>query len=454
MRVVFVVFALAAAAVSCANEAHAPELSAANATLSVQDVTGDAFSQPMPGLSSEHLARFFVGNSFFNQNWVAAPASVGERDGLGPLFNARSCSGCHFKDGRGRPPAAGEPLRSMILRISVATAEGVSGHPIYGEQLQTDALVGVPREASVEVSYEYEDGHFDDGDAYQLRMPHYRINEANYGALPADLLLSARVAPAAIGLGLLEAVREADLLVHADPDDRDQDGISGRAQRVPDPSDSALRMGRFGWKAEKSSVRAQVAGAFSADMGITSALFPRQNHSAEQQLAAARPSGGEPELSAATLNDVVLYMRTLAVPAARAVNDPEVRAGGALFERAACVACHTPSLRTGKVRDLPELSEQTFAPYTDLLLHDLGAALSDQRPSLAAEGGEWRTAPLWGVGLIAKVNGHQLLLHDGRARGAAEAILFHGGEGERSRRAFLHMSRRERAQLLRFVEAL
>jgi CxxC motif-containing protein (DUF1111 family) len=168
----------------------------------------------------------------------------------------------------------------------------------------------------------------------------------------------------------------------------------------------------------------------------------------------APASGGEPELSSATLNDVVLYMRALAVPAARDVDHPDVRAGRALFEHAACGACHTPELSTGPVADLPELSQQTFAPYTDLLLHDLGAALSDRRPVHAAQGSEWRTAPLWGVGLFAKVNGHQLLLHDGRARGVAEAILFHGGEAEAGKRAFLRMSHSERAQLVRFVESL
>jgi CxxC motif-containing protein (DUF1111 family) len=265
--------------------------------------------------------------------------------------------------------------------------------------------------------------------------------------------MSARVAPATIGLGLLEAVPEADLRARCDPDDRDHDGISGRVQRLPAVAGGS-RLGRFGWKAEKPSVRAQVSGAFGADMGITSTLFPSENHSAEQAAASARPSGGAPELDAKTEQAVVVYMRTLAVPRARQGNDSELRAGRALFERAACAACHVASLRTGRVADLPELSEQTFAPYTDLLLHDLGEELSDQRPVHEAQGSEWRTAPLWGIGLLAKVNGHQLLLHDGRARGVAEAILFHGGEANAARAAFANMSRRERAQLVRFVESL
>jgi CxxC motif-containing protein (DUF1111 family) len=425
-----------------------PELSAA---LSVHDGTRDAFSMPMPALSPAHLARFFVGNSLFNQNWVAAPASVSERDGLGPLFNARSCSGCHFKDGRGRPPEPGEPPRSMILRLSVRGPNGPEPHPVYGDQLQTEALPGVPAEARLELQYEERSGRYPDGEPFSLRVPRYQLHDAAYGALAPGLLLSARVAPATIGLGLLEAVPEAELLRREDPADRDGDGISGRAQRVPEPGADGLRVGRFGWKAEKASVRAQVAGAFAADMGITSGLFPHDNHSAGQRAAAARPSGGTPELAATTLNDVVLYMRGLAVPSARPT---QREAGRDCFERAGCAACHTPSLRTGPVSELPELAGVSFAPFTDLLLHDLGDELSDQRPSHAAAGSEWRTAPLWGIGLIAKVNGHQLLLHDGRARGVAEAILHHAGEAEASKRAFMGLTREQRAELVSFVESL
>lgn len=433
------------------SDVSALEPSASSDALSVADETADAFSLPMPGLTPAQLAQFFVGNSFFNQNWVAAPASVSERDGLGPLFNARSCSGCHFKDGRGRPPEGGQPARSMILRI--ALAQGSRAHPTYGDQLQTEALPGVLPEAALELSYEERPGSYADGEPYALRVPRYRLTREAYGPLPSDLSISARVAPATIGLGLLEAVPERAILARSDPADRDGDGISGRAQRVLD-GDGTPRLGRFGWKAEQPSVRAQVSAAFVADMGITSALFPRENHSAAQAAPAARESGGSPELSPATERAVVAYMRTLAVPRARNGDEPALRRGRALFERAGCPACHTPSLRSADVEDLPALSQQIFFPYTDLLLHDLGEELSDRRPVQAAQGAEWRTAPLWGIGLFRKVNGHQLLLHDGRARGVAEAILFHGGEAARARRAFREMSRHERAQLVRFVESL
>jgi CxxC motif-containing protein (DUF1111 family) len=436
---------------ACGRGEHAPSPPQPSPALNVRDATGDAFSLPMPGLTPAHLARFFVGNSLFNQNWVAAPASVSERDGLGPLFNARSCSGCHFKDGRGRPPEPGQPLRSMILRLSVPGTCGPEPHPVYGDQLQTEGLPGVPVEARVEIRYEEHAGRYPDGERFSLRVPRYQLHDGAYGALAAELLLSPRVAPATIGLGLLEAVPETELLRREDPGDRDGDGISGRAQRVPGPTEQRPMIGRFGWKAETASVRAQVAGAFAADMGITSELFPHENHSAAQLAAAARPSGGTPELATATLNDVVSYMRGLAVPAARNLQGER---GRECFERAGCAACHTPGLRTGEVADMPELARVEFAPFTDLLLHDLGEQLSDQRPSHAAAGSEWRTAPLWGIGLIAKVNGHQLLLHDGRARGVAEAILHHAGEAEQSKRAFMRLTRRERGELVAYVESL
>jgi len=414
--------------------------------LSVADATRDAFSLPLPNLNDAHRSAFFVGNSLFNQNWLTAPASVADRDGLGPLFNARSCSSCHFKDGRGKPPEPGEPTRGFLLRISVA--EGVDGAPLpdgtYGDQLQTNALLGLPAEVKVQIQYTEQAGQFHDGEPYTLRTPHYLLNEPGYGPLPSDLKLSARVAPAVFGMGLLEAVPEQTLVALADPDDRDGDGISGKLNRVPNG------VGRFGWKAEQPNVRSQVAAAFVGDMGITSALFAHENHTALQGACAEQASGGEPELSDAALTTVESYVRTLAAPGAR----KEDGQGRALFAGAGCPACHVPALRTGAVADLPELSRQSFAPYTDLLLHDLGEGLSDGRPSYRASGSEWRTAPLWGLGLIELVNGHGLLLHDGRARGVAEAILWHGGEAQAAQQAFVNMSAAERTALVSFVESL
>ncbi|HEX6244032.1 MAG TPA: di-heme oxidoredictase family protein [Polyangiales bacterium] len=450
---------LAAAALAC--DARAPvELVSEppfNPAIEVRDTTRDAFSLPMPGLGAAELARFFVGNSFFNQNWVAAPASVHDRDGLGPLFNARSCSSCHFKDGRGKPPEAGEAPRGFLLRLSRGR-QGAHGapqpDPVYGDQLQTEALSGLSPEAQIGLDYEPLEGRYTDGERYLLQRPRYTLQRPGYGPISPLLQLSPRVAPQLIGLGLLEAVSEQQLQRMADPEDRDHDGISGRVQRVPDASTGGSSAGRFGWKAEQSTLPAQIAAAFLGDMGITSEAFPRENHSAEQGDCSQRASGGSPELTPNTLDAVAAYTRTLALPAPRTLERALAAEGGALFARARCDACHRPELSSAERASMPLLSRRTFRPFTDLLLHDLGPELSDARPSFGASGSEWRTPPLWGIGLLPKVNGHQRLLHDGRARGVAEAILWHGGEAEPSRRAFASMSGRERAALTAFVESL
>jgi CxxC motif-containing protein (DUF1111 family) len=239
----------------------------------------------------------------------------------------------------------------------------------------------------------------------------------------------------------------------ADPDDRNGDGISGRPNVVWNRVTQHTDIGRFGWKAEQPSVLQQSAAAFAGDIGITSTVFPRGNHG-ERQSSDEHPSGGKPEVSDDILRAVVLYARTLAVPAARRVQDPRVERGRRLFADAGCAACHAPELRTGASAVLPELAEQTIRPYSDLLLHDMGPDLADDRPTFAASGREWRTAPLWGLGLIEVVNGHTFLLHDGRARNVTEAILWHGGEALASRERFRHMPKPERDLLLEFLRSL
>lgn len=443
---------------SCRAQPSMPYAERSGGSATVFDTTKDAFSQPSNFLGEAAMRRFFVGNSLFNLNWVSTPSSVSERDGLGPLFNARSCSGCHFKDGRGRPPEPGQPLTQMLLRVSVPGAAGSHapvGDPTYGDQIQGLALPGIAAEADVRIEYEEVSGTFDDGERFSLRRPRYRLEQWGYGAASPGLLVSARVAPAVIGLGLLEGIPERELLALEDPSDRDQNGISGRTNRVPDRTrNGALTLGRFGWKAEQPSVLQQSAGAFAGDMGITSSLFPEENHTTAEAAAHASPSGGSPEIDDEALHAVALYARSLAVPARRGVNEPNVRRGEELFLRTGCADCHAPKLTTGPLSDLPEIPKEEIHPYTDLLLHDLGPELSDQRPSFEANGAEWRTAPLWGLGLVYKVNGHSFLLHDGRARNVTEAILWHGGEAERARRNFVALPRNDRARLLAFLESL
>jgi len=453
---------LAAIAAACGPTvppaAERPSPAAARPSVTVANTTLDAFAQPLPGLSADERRAFFVGNAFFNDPWVTAPSSTAGRDGLGPTFNATSCAGCHFKDGRGAPPTDDDPDRvGLLVRLSVVDEVGASvPHPDYGDQLQDHAILGVPPEGTFDIAWDEVDGRYGDGTAFTLLRPRFTFRDLAFGplgdvaAMPA---ISPRTAPAVFGLGLLEAAPEADIVARADPDDRDGDGISGRPNRLPDARTGAVVLGRFGWKAGRPTIEQQAAAAFLGDIGITSSLHPATNCPPAQAACRAAIDGGSPEVDDAKLARIVLYDQTLAVPAPRDVDDPQVVAGAALFAAARCDACHVPAMRTGprSTVAVDALADQPFAPYTDLLLHDMGPGLADDRSEHDATGTEWRTAPLWGIGLIPTVNGHDRLLHDGRARGIAEAILWHGGEAERAKERFRTMSRSERDALVAFV---
>lgn len=425
----------------------------------VFDDTRLAFALALRNLDRDQRGDHFVGNSFFNQNWVQAPASTEGRDGLGPVFNARSCSGCHFRDGRGAPPQMpDEPLLGVLLRLSVpgqAPDGGPRPEPVYGGQLQPRSILDVPAEGRAEVRYEERRGAYDDGEPYSLRSPSYVLSDLAFGPLAEDTMISPRVAPAVIGLGLLELVPEQTVLELADPDDADGDGISGRPNYPTDPITGRPQLGRFGWKANQVGLKQQNIGALLGDMGITSAGHPDQDCTPSQLECTEAFDDGQPEASEQVVDRMTFYTRTLAVPARRDVDDPLVLAGRELFHDAGCADCHVPSLTTGPDgRGIAQLAGQQIWPYTDMLLHDMGESLADGRPDYDADGREWRTPPLWGIGLIPTVNEHHDLLHDGRARGLAEAILWHGGEGEASREAFRTMPREDRDALLTFLESL
>ncbi|MEM7306643.1 MAG: di-heme oxidoredictase family protein [Planctomycetota bacterium] len=449
--------ALALAGCGAPEAPEAPVVPAGGAT-TVVNTSAKAFAQPAPNFSQERLIDHFVGNALFNKNWVAAPAQAERLDGLGPLFNARSCSTCHFRDGRGAPPAPGEPAVALLFKVGTRSAEGAgtdAPDEVYGSQFQNFAIAGAQAEGSVEIDYAERAGSYADGTAYALRAPRYLPAEPGYGPFSDALFLTPRIAPAVFGVGLLEGIPEDDLLARADPDDADGDGISGRVSYVTDMASGETVVGRFGWKAGQPTVDRQVAAALLGDMGISSSLVGGvQNHGPRQAVLDELPTGGTPEIDDVDLERLSFYMRTLGVPARRKPRDPGVRRGAELFESVGCNACHVPVQRTLEVAGMPELSDQSFAPYTDLLLHDMGDELSDDRPEGDASGREWRTPPLWGIGLIEVVNDHQELLHDGRARGVAEAILWHGGEGAAARDAFRALSTAERADLVAFVEDL
>lgn len=430
----------------------------------VRQTDQNAYSLPSANLSPSRRLDFSVGNSFFRNPWVIAPASTTARDGLGPLLNTNACQNCHIKDGRGQPPDGHAPHAvSMLVRLSVpATADqadllrrrGIVPEPTYGGQLQDMAIPGVKPEARVRLAYTPVPVQFADGTVVTLRKPVLQLSELAYGPLHPATRFSLRIAPPMIGLGLLEAIPEADLLAHADPDDRDGDGISGRPNRVFDHAQGTSTLGRFGWKAGQPSLNQQNADAFFNDMGIASSLFPGSSCTAAQEACRALPDGGTPEVSDRILAQVLFYTRNLAVPARRHLDAPQVRAGEALFQQAGCARCHVPRFVTGAAAVEPELAGQIIHPYTDLLLHDMGEGLADDRPEFEASGREWRTPPLWGIGLTRTVSGHTQFLHDGRARDALEAILWHGGEAETARQAVLGFNSEQRTALLSFLESL
>jgi len=451
------------AALYVVTHAEPPAAQPADRTRPGGDLTTDvqhagAYGQSAPNLPTAKLLEFTAGNRVFTTNWVTAPASVKSFDGLGPLFNRVSCSACHLRDGRGQPPVSPEAeMESMLVRLSVPGEDahgGPLGHPVYGGQLQDRAILGVPPEGRCSVSYSPRTVTLADGTAVELRVPTYTFVDLQYGPLGEDILYSPRVAPSVFGLGLLEAIPEAMILAHADPDDRDGDGISGRPNRVWHTEQQATVLGRFGWKANAADLREQAAGAANGDIGLTTTVNPQQNVGTGQTAAAEAYAQEGPELSEKFLDRLVFYTRTLAVPAARNTDDEQVLRGRNAFQAANCQACHVESYRTGHDPAVPQLANQTIFPYTDLLLHDMGEGLADGRPDFAATGREWRTPPLWGVGLQETVSGHTTFLHDGRARNLTEAILWHDGEAAASREAFAQMSAAERAALIAFLNSL
>ncbi len=441
-------------------------LAGGKATVNKRDV--NAFSMPSANLSPVRRLDFSVGNSFFRSPWVIAPSTTTARDGLGPLFNTNACQNCHIKDGRGHPPEQDDVNAvSMLVRLSIpddpAQAElikknGVLPEPVYGGQLQDMAVPGVEPEGRVRIEYEPMPVRFRDGTVVELRKPTLSITHLGYGPMHPETRASVRVAPPMIGLGLLEAIPDAAILANADTDDKDGDGISGRPNWVWDDEQQTVALGRFGWKAGQPNLNQQNVHAFSGDMGLTTSLRNFDDCTPTQTDCLAAPNGngpdGEPEVSDNILRLVLFYSRNLGVPARRNIENPQVLAGKNLFYEAGCQQCHTPQFKTRHDAAEPELANQVIRPYSDLLLHDMGAELADNRTEFQATGREWRTPPLWGIGLTQTVSGHTQFLHDGRARDLLEAVLWHGGEAQAAQRQVLAFDAEQRAALLAFLNSL
>lgn len=450
------------------------------ATVRARD-NADAFSQGSANMPFERELDFKVGNGLFRKLWVSSPSSTLVSDGLGPLYNSRGCQNCHLKDGRGHPPEGpGDDAVSMFLRVSAPAADEpniavleallaslgddtprTGPDPVYGGQLQDFTVQGHVAEYRLEIIYEEITAALSDGETASLRHPTYTAADLGYGPLAEGAMLSPRVAPQMIGLGLLEAISAANILAREDPGDADGDGISGRAQIVWSFEHDRPMLGRFGLKAGSPTIREQSASAFASDIGISSPIFnvPWGDCTEAQADCRAAPdgSGGTPEnteIGAEGLDLVTFYSRNLAVPERRDVGDPQVLRGKEMFYQTGCIACHTPKYVTDRLEDRPEQSFQLIWPYTDLLLHDMGPGLADNRPEGRANGQEWRTPPLWGIGLTQTVSGHTYFLHDGRARSLLEAVLWHGGEAQAQRDAVVEMPSQDRAALIRYLESL
>lgn len=412
---------------------------------------------------------FSVGRSFFRNPWVIAPATTTARDGLGPLYNASSCRSCHRGEGRGTSPKLGVALRDLLLRIGRSSLDldvppsaafSANGfHPVYGSQLQTFAVAGVAAEGQVNVSYETSELVLSDGHRVELQRPSFQITNLGYsplrlGVATSTFAISPRLTPALSGLGLLASIPKAEILKQQDPQDIDGDNISGRVNWVADSHSENLLLGRFGWKAGQPSIQQQVAAALLQDLGITSNIFSDENCTPAQRLCRQANTGGRPEINDKLLDYLSLYTANLAVPARRNIATKSVINGQRHFREADCHKCHREQWQTGRSASWPWLSNRTINPYTDMLLHDMGEALADGVTEFSASGREWRTPPLWGLGLADVVAEQPGFLHDGRARSPLEAILWHGGEAQVSRDKVVRLGKLEREELLLFLDSL
>lgn len=449
--------------------------------------SSESYSKPSSNISAGRKGNFFIGNAFFKQPWVVAPASTDARDGLGPLFNVAACQSCHIKDGRGHAPVDSEDnADSMLIRLAIAPSTDDQkqklansdmdkiAHPVYGGQLQDRSIPGVPAEGRIAVEWADVPIKFTDGHTVTLRRPTFNLVNAGYGDFGEDTMVSPRIALPMIGLGLLEQISATDIKSQADSEDKDGDGISGKYNLVIDSRTGSKTLGRFGWKAGQPFLITQNQAAFAGDMGLTSRLNPNENCTPTQTACLKAPTGADDqqdgkspvEISDEIATFVDFYTRNLAVPNRRNADDPTVLAGKKHFYNMGCVSCHTPRYQLPTTKDDHlEQHGQIIYPYTDMLLHDMGDDLADRTiagdlPSkdvqveFLANSYEWRTQPLWGIGLAQTVDKQATFLHDGRARTPLEAVLWHGGEAEEAKQKVLELDEQGRKELEAFLNSL
>lgn len=456
--------------------ADVPEQALSGGSFSNDDAGNTAYLHPAATLDAKQAELFALGHKMFNNRWAFFWFENAEF-GRGPTSNAQACTTCHANNGRGLAPATPhattpiavdgavrdhhitvpyEPAPNMVIRVSIK-GNGPHGgplpHPDYGDQLQIFGVKGVVlAEGRFRIEWREQVSTLADGEQVRLRSPVIEITDLAYGPLGDDAMIGPRLAPPLVGLGLLEAIPEDTIVALAAR--APVAGIRGKVNRVWDESQGNTVLGRFGLKANHGSVREQVANAFFNDIGLSSPVYPEQNCPPVQKVCKEQMVAGKPEITRLRLDATELYIRLLTVPVRRRIEDSQVKRGEQLFAEARCAVCHVPELKTGESAGLPQLSGQTIRPYTDLLLHDMGDGLADGRPDFLAGAAEWRTPPLWGIGLSETVNGANAFLHDGRARNFTEAILWHGGEADVSREAFRDFPREDRSALIAFLGSL
>lgn len=435
----------------------------------------NAYSLPLKNLKVENRINFFVGNSMFKREWLPPSKLHFAKDGLGPLFNADSCQACHINDGRGHLPSSNWPnddAISLVIALSIPPQDDMQKKqietfklksipdPIYGTQLSDFAIDGVPPEGKIDIEYDYYSVAFDNGKVVNLSKPKFSISNLKYGELHPNIQISARVAQPIIGLGLIEGISIDDIMANADPDDNNKDGISGKASIVFDELSEKNVLGRFGWKSSQPSILQQTTDAAYHDMGLSNTFSSKLNNCSEAQTSCQSMATGNSieydgvEVSNEQIDLMVFYQKHLSPPGRRNVNDPEVLKGKKIFFESGCNSCHVQKYTTSIDEKNPSLSEQLIWPYSDFLLHDMGKDLADNLSEFNATGAEWRTPPLWGIGLTKLVSGQTHFLHDGRARNILEAILWHGGEAEESKKKILKLSLVELEYLLKFIKSL
>lgn len=415
---------------------------------------------PIDNLSLKQQQKRRRGHAFFNTLFISDASEVPKRSGLGPLFIGASCEVCHNRLGRGRMPDLSD-TRPLALVFQLSTLQNNNQwqalHPVYGENFNPFSIANVPDEGRISIKYKSIKGYYNDGMSWELLAPEYEFSQLSYGPFENDSIIktaySPRIAQSLIGMGLLEAIPDEEILENADPDDLNNDGISGRAHRQKQGQNYVL--GRFGWKAEQKSLRSQITAALQNEQGIKTTDRPESTCTASQ-VACLRADlqGKEIELIDEDLEAIVFFTQTIPVPKRRNSGADDVKKGEDLFNSLSCQKCHIASFTTKKQSDFPLLSKQRIHPYTDLLLHDMGEQLADNRPIINATGREWRTAPLWGIGLNKIISGSESYLHDGRATTLEQAILWHGGEAEASKESFIQLDKVSRDSLIAFLESL